>query len=1664
MLIRPADLDRINEFYNRGLYLQAYDAAREIAPLAEWEGAQALIIGGRLAAMLGAPKLARRLHLRAWRGDKNHHQAIYYYTRALWDWRGPWRAWTFAHRQGEMEDADPNWRAEWLALLAAMASQLRDFDTADELIRRAENLAPENAWIWVEKSSVLEYQDKYEEALAAARRALELRADYRPALQASAHLLSLMDRETEARSLLEEAAVKLECAAILVQLAQFQIDLGDYFLARQNLERAVQLSPLLEVETRQSLNGRRSDAAYLCGDLEQAASLAEAAKHGFFDMVAKKLRSASPEMKRVLLPVGFIRQHHVTCAPATLTTISRFWQLPAEHLSIAEQICYGGTTDHSERKWAEQNGWSAREFCVNWEDAVMLIDRGAPFTLTTIDPGNGHLQAVVGYDERRGTFLLRDPSMRSLGEALAQEMVKHYRSTGPRGMALVPKSMASLLDDLELKEAGLYDQLHDVQHALETHDRDNALALWKSMASEAGNHRLTLQARLAIAWYDEDQHQVLACVEELLEQFPEDANLKLQKVSALRMLARRSERLAYLKSICREEEADPLFLQQYAQELSEDARENRAALRLLHRSLRARPLESSSFFLLANIRWAMRMFEEALGLYRIAACLKETNEQYVQSYFIASRHLHQTEEAIKFLNRRFQRFGRHSGFPARTLSWAYEQTGQSSQALEILKAGLTLRPDDGDLMLYASDAFARYGDFDQATALLAGAEGKASRIETLRGAAIIASYRGELRESLRLWQQVLNAEPLANETNRSVAQLLAETESQDQAVKFLREATERFPHSLPLHQLLIDWLRDDLTESEEILRHVIDIEPVNAWARRELAYNLTHQRRFDEALREASLGRQLEPDNPFSFCVIGTVHAESGDFPRARAAFSEAICLSVDTEYAINELITSSHTVAERRQSLELIRQELIRQVTFGDGLFAYRHAARTTLSDEETLGLLRDALAARPDLWHAWSVVIHQLADMQQLDEALRLAKEATGRFPLVPRLWLDLAYLHQANLNHQGLMEALSQARRINPSWNAATQQLAEAYQRAGEFVKARELLEQAIAYSPLDHTNYGYLAEVLWLMGEKEQSIERLQRALNLEPGYEWGWRALREWSQQIAKPELAVECARALTAKRPGHARSWLVLANTEGQTIDERLMAVGCAIELNPLLIDAHTLRAKLLTSMRRYEEARAACRPAGFGDRYPPDLRCAEASVDADRGDLRTAISQLEPLVNDEPNCFMAWNLLAEWYRATEAREKYLDAARQMVRLMPHRSLPLGYLADAQMFNNDRAQAQESLRRALQLDPAYEFAGASLFDLQLDAGDLIGAEETLKTMRQQVGGDLTALRELRLAGKLEDFDRARGFFRKLCFSGNPNPAFITQAMEEEMKTNWGAIVDSVLDEALGVPNANPRVGVAWVERRVVEREFDRCAARLSAMTEQNELWQQASIAFIEALIKAGEKGRLRTFVARNRQALWRNTQTWGNVGYALYSIAEIWAAIDWLSDWKNRKGVEPWMLWNLSLACRDKNRDRQSYEISLQALSLPVDDLTQAHALLVSFDELLNGDWDQGSERLTKINEPTLREWDRNLWGIICVLADFYRERQAGLGRHADAINRLFQLARKTKFFGGSDLLLDLCRRAVLNLAKDHKSAWSRALTYGRLSWLSLLNSFRGRL
>lgn len=1640
---QEVELNQVLALYDQGKYLQAYTLAQNFGPLNTWSGTTPRLIAGRLAANLGAPRLGWALHLRAWRENPTDPEALYFYVRYILHRRGLLAAWEILRQHEYLPDASPHRQADWLAFRANILGRLRDFDAAEDWLSRAEKIAPEHPWLCVERSLLYEWEDRYPEALAAAQRSLSLHPWYRPGVEAVAHILGLLERDVEALELLQEASHRLESASVVAQLAHLQIELGLYTEARESYDRFAQLSPMLDKEGTQWLTARRSDAAYFCGDYDVAAQWAKQVGSPFYNQLAERLSNLPPKASRVVLPVGFVRQHHMTCGPATLSTISRFWGMAANHLGIAEEICYDGTPATSERDWAQQNGWTVREFTVTWESAVALIDRGIPFTLTTVEPTSAHLQAVIGYDSRLRMLIMRDPYLRHSVEAWADGLLERYRATGPRGMALVPSDQASLFEGLDLPDTEHYDQFHQLQQALLKHNRTAADAVYQKMATDAPNHRLTLQARYSLAAYDADQTNLLACTEQLLELFPNNINFLLSKLSCLQELARRDERVALLRQLGEHKYSHPVFWQQYAQVLSDDAREYDLAIDLLRRAIRFMPTDAANFYTLANILWTQRRFQEAFELYRFATCLNDKDQKFAFVYFSAARYFKQTEAALLFLRQRFQRFGKQSPGPAQTLYWAYSQVERMGEAFAVLETAFELRPDDGELLLYAAKVYASSGNFDPAATLLDQAKDKAPYTHWLRTAADLALYRGELATALKLWQGIVETQPLAMDANRSVARLLAETKGNAAALEFLQQVCDRFPHSYALHQLWSQWLYDeDPTLAEQVLRHLIEINPVDAWTRRQLALVLGKQCRFEDAFQEADIAYQLYPHSPSYYCVYGSLCVWAGKLAEAKNAYREAIRLSVDTDGAISQLLSICDSSAERRDALDFVYQELVRQVIFGDGLLAYWEQARYVLAAEELLTKLRAALEARPDLWHAWSALIRQLSQMNQLDEALELAQQGTERFPLLPRMWLDLSGVYRSRKDKEGEIKALKQALQINPSWGTAVRQLSEVYEQAGEFDQSRQLLEEAIAQTPLDPYNYGCLADLLWKLDEKETAIANLEKAVQLEPGYTWAWNTLRDWSKQLQREEVVVQLGRELTVRRGGEARSWLLLAETltEPEDLEERLAALDQAIALNPRCLDAIDLKAKLLAQAERYEEALATCHSAAWGEQIPTLLAARKAWIEKKRGNLQLAIEQLRAVVAAEPDFYGIWCQLADWYCQMGATAEYLEAAERMVQLAPSDALAWGYRGDAKLRTGDRAGAKADFRRAIELKPDYSFAGLSLFDEQLADNQLDEAAQTLELLRTQVGGEFVLAREVQLAAVFGNESTATQCLRQLCFSQFDQYWPIEAATKAMREAGWIDAAEQVFSEALESPNVNPEVGALWVNCCVALERWQPFQMRLLALHQRGEVGRRAIATYVDALARAGQTQRLHRYINSARQSLRDDSYTWGSVGWALLTTGDFHEVAEWLSDWQGRSDLKPWMLSNLAEALRGLKRDKESNRVSKHALTLAADHTTYIHRLWLAFDEALARRSPLAANPLKQVDFSSIEPYYQFLY----LLAQAMLEAQAKSGKRQHRFNEARSQLRKglTTYptFGKNLLMRRAYHQCVWRIAKDSRS------------------------
>ncbi|MCW8133350.1 MAG: tetratricopeptide repeat protein, partial [Planctomycetota bacterium] len=1566
------------------MFLKVHERAQKLGPYQDWRGPEARVLAGRVCKVVGASRLSNACHFLGWREHPEHPLALYFYTLTAVGRRDPWRIWKFLRSHGDLEHADADTHASWMALHAVTRARIRDFEEAERWMERAERAHPGLPWLQVEWAEIFEIGDRVEDALNACRKALEMHPWYRPAIHSYAHLLTLQDRLGEVCAFLEEAAEHNEASSIHWQLAGIQVEQKRYAEALASYEAFERRAPAMDKSVRRQLAATRCDVHCLLGDYEAAEREARVAATKYYKGLAERISRPETPRRTVSLPVGFVRQHHLTCAPATFATLANYWKVPIDHLALAEEVTYDGTPGFVERAWAEDHGWTMREFTVTWDSARALLDRGIPFTLHTADTTSGHAQAVIGYDELRETFLIRDPNVRHYLEFAHEKLLERQKATGPHGSALLPADQAALLDGLDLPDLSLHERTYELQRALHAHDREAAWRAYEAMAAEAPGRRLTLLARLMLAFYDDDRRQRLEVYQELAKLFPKHARYLLGTLDSLRDLARPAERVELLASLAATHE-DPIFAQQYAEEIRHDAASHARADELLARAIRRRPYDGMGYHILADLRWEQRAFDEALDLYRFAACLDDKQEHFVEAYFLAARLRKKVEDTNRFLRDRAARYGKQSSQPARTLFWSLELQGLPNQGFGILDEGFRSRPDDGELMLYSAGVHGRYGHFDRAEQFLRAAKGKTRRASWLRAAAELEGLRTDPAAALELWKQVAEAAPLDLGAHRALALCLAETQGRAAALEHLYGLSARFPHHLGIYSLCIEWLREEPPEeAEPFIRHFLELDPNNGWARSELAWNLIDQRRYAEASVEAEALRRMNPSAPSVFVMTGTLRLHEERIPEARAAFREALTLSVEETHALARLMEISYTPEERREAILFYYGELVRQVTQGDGLLAFRHHARGILNKEEILEKLKEAHAARPDLWHAWSALARHFLDMNRHEEAWEISRQATERFPLMARLWLDHASVCHARKDAAAEMEALQNAYQFGARWGAAARQLSDACGRSGEWAKAREILEAAAARDPLDPLNQGYLAEALYHLGEKAAALTHLERAVFIQPTYEWAWSMLQQWSEELGEPHRATEGARALAQRRPADPGAWLIFAKSldaEKQG-DERMTALDQVVRLSPRNDEAHDLRAETLAAQKRWDEALAACRPAIFGDKQPIELRGRAAWIKAQAGRGEEAIADMRALLKEAPEYAWGWYQLVRWYYQTEEAKPYLEAAQTYMKLAPNNAIALAYLGDAWLRNKDRDGARAAFERACELDPDYPFPAASLFDMHLEDKDHEGAARALIRMNKYAEGPMALSCTVRLRAATGYETDALEQLKRLARNPETTRVYLDEALLALDHAGWARQASKALEEAATEPGAPPLLGEIAVDRLAKRKRWNDAAAVAAKLMDLGEAGMRAASSLMSAMAQEDARSPLLAFIDQHRHPLHKDIGTWGTAGYALATVREYGRCIHWLSDWKKRPAAEPWMLSNLALAHHYLLHEDEAAEVARAALKLQADHTTAMHRIWCALERAFANDAPAAEEYLKDVDVAKLKPFNLYMYKL----------------------------------------------------------------------------------
>lgn len=1409
-------LGQVRALYARGLSRQAWDQACLLwGEPGNWTGADQLIIAARMAYQLGMVRSARYFVLRAWRRHPKHAAVRYFYAREVLAQRGPVPALRLI-RQWESPRGDTKLQSDWVILFAEANLALRDWDVAERYLVEAAEIDPDNRWLRVIRSEFYERQDRYQEALDAV---LPVDPDgrvYRPAMQQAAHLMVLLGRGGDALTLLTSASELIESVPLLLHTFDLLLERGQHESAKACLQRAQALVPDGARYVTQRLAYATFEQHYHQGELELALTALQRVKGHFAEQVATSLRKYGLSAERKKLDVPFVRQHHMTCAPATFTALARYWGHEFEHMDVAERICYDGTAATTERSWIENLGWVVREFELNLEDLRALIDRGVPVGFATVAPGSAHMQAIIGYDLNRGVYLMRDPYVSQVCEILIDGAHESYASSGPRCIAYVPPDQASLLGGLTLRAAELYDHYYQLQRALEAHRRDaacNSLAALKEMAPE---HRLCVWAERSLACYDENIVSMLASVETLRQRYPDDLNLMASYSGLLGELGRNDQKVAFLEQAIADGYDHPYLLQSLVDELRGDARKHERVEMLVNRILKSLPCDSRALYALAGLRWDAQTFEDAYEIYRWCACLEDKSETYAESFFKASRFFRQQDDALTFLRKRNDQLGHLSANPAVTLSRMLAQVSMDKEARQVLTRALATHPDNAWLICEAVDFFISIGDHSAAEAVLDAGGDCISRKRRMLLRATILQVQGKRAESLDVLIGVLESEPHAFDVVDRIARALLATKGGEQATEFISPYIEKYPHSYLLRGTLLELLTERppdqrLPRLEELLAQFPDDGRVLYRAAR-AAQSLGQ---YDKALDYAHQLLAMDRNATDACMLLGDVLKARDDNAEAEQAYRSVIEKNVDADGVFYRLLSTVNDYEGKCRALTYIYEQLMSQVTFGNGLLEFVSIAPEFLPGEKLDELMSLAVEERPDLWQSWVAASKWWARCGRAEDAMAAIDAALTKFPLVPRLWMEQGELYQAAGDLPAAEGSYRHALDISPGWLRATTALADVLDAQGKHEDASALIERALERQPREGVLLGYLAEVRWRQERQTEAIELIKQSLTEYPGYGWAWDQFQYWSERTGGEGDALMFAQQLAQARGVMPELWSRCAELSRRP-DEKIDFIRRARALRPrstgLVID----ECNALLEAGRDEDAGALLGSDVWGEIRPPEISAYEAWMIWRNGDRQGAVERMEAIVSADPSYADGWRYLAYWYRSLGQHAAGQKAAQTWAEKSPgswyvHERVA-DYLLDAQPEGEQGGElgqlVKHHLQRAFVLQPASERLLVKLLDQQL-ALNLY--EEVGRQLGMAEGWNSPYVEARRVEWLLEtgELGRARQAYQRVLTSPATNGWLVLNGASNARKHRCTAAFLADVTQSISDGSAAPVAGRAW---------------------------------------------------------------------------------------------------------------------------------------------------------------------------------------------------------------------------------------------------------------
>jgi protein O-GlcNAc transferase len=248
---------------------------------------------------------------------------------------------------------------------------------------------------------------------------------------------------------------------------------------------------------------------------------------------------------------------------------------------------------------------------------------------------------------------------------------------------------------------------------------------------------------------------------------------------------------------------------------------------------------------------------------------------------------------------------------------------------------------------------------------------------------------------------------------------------------------------------------------------------------------------------------------------------------------------------------------------------------------------AHQTGDDTTATGLLRQAVAAKPDYFEALSNLTAILRKMRHPKDAIEAGLQAIALNPAYAQAYSNIGSAHEDLGNEEEALAYYQKALSLEPNFVEAQTNASNLLRKSGRYEEALSICEGIILRRPDAADPYFHLGNILRELCRSDEAITAYRHALALRPQFAEVYCGLGNILQLQQKFDEAAAAYQEAIALRPDLVEAHYNLGatfETQGK-IAESIAAYRAALDLKPDLLDAR---------IEMHHQRRHACDWAGF--------------------------------------------------------------------------------------------------------------------------------------------------------------------------------------------------------------------------------------------------------------------------------------------------------------------------------------------------------------------------------------------------------------------------------------------------------------------------------------